>query len=132
MAAGKVEFQPFKITKQVDKASPDFFMTCCQGGHYEKCSLFIRKSGGAAGRSGVIYLKFDFLMVFVTEIGWSHDDTAPKEEITFDYGAVRVSYSRQLKSGQLEQAIDASFDATGKQYASWSKLLNSKEFEVPA
>ncbi len=71
-------------------------------------------------------------MVFVTEIAWSHDDTAPKEDITFDYGAMRVTYSPQQRSGAPKAAIttDAS-NPGGSKTVSWSKLLNSDEFEVP-
>ena len=132
IGAGKVEFQPFKITKQVDTASPFFFQTCAQGGHYEQCSLFVRKGGGTANRSGIIYLRFDFKMVFVTQIGWSHDDTAPKEEVTFDYGALRVTYTPQTKTGAPEHPIskEPKGDPGGVNPQSWSKLLNSTEFEV--
>jgi type VI secretion system secreted protein Hcp len=132
IGAGKVEFQPFKITKQVDTASPFFFQTCAQGGHYEQCSLFVRKGGGTANRTGIIYLRFDFKMVFVTQIGWSHDDTAPKEEVTFEYGALRVTYTPQEKTGAPRRAISKqpSGDPGGVNPQAWSKLLNSTEFEV--
>jgi type VI secretion system secreted protein Hcp len=132
IGAGKVEFQPFKITKQVDTASPFFFQTCAQGGHYEQCSLFVRKGGGTANRTGIIYLRFDFKMVFVTQIGWSHDDTAPKEEVTFEYGALRVTYTPQEKTGAPRKAIskEPKGDPGGVNPQSWSKLLNSTEFEV--
>lgn len=132
IGAGKVEFQPFKITKQVDTASPFFFQTCAQGGHYEQCSLFVRKGGGTKDRTGIIYLRFDFKMVFVTQIGWSHDDTAPKEEVTFEYGALRVTYTPQLKTGAAKSPIrkEPSGDPGGVNPQAWSKLLNSTEFDV--
>lgn len=133
IGTGKVEFQPFKITKQVDSASPFFYQTLAQGGHYEQCSLFVRKGGGAANRSGIIYLRFDFKMVFVTQIAWSHDDTAPKEEVTFDYGALRVAYTAQNKDGTAEHPIDhkkADADGSGGMGQSWSKMLNNNRFAV--
>jgi type VI secretion system secreted protein Hcp len=136
IGAGKVEFQPFKVTKQVDQSSPNFFQTCAQGGHYEECTLYIKKGGGSANASGTVYLRFDFKMVFVTEIGWSHDDTAPKEEITFDYGALQIAYTRQLASGapkkKIETADGSSKNPGGEACTAWSKLLNNKEFEVPS
>jgi type VI secretion system secreted protein Hcp len=132
IGAGKVEFQPFKITKQVDTASPFFFQTCAQGGHYEQCTLFVRKGGGTKDRSGIIYLRFDFKMVFVTQIGWSHDDTAPKEEVTFEYGALRVAYTPQDKTGAAKNPItkDPKGSPGGANPQAWSKLLNSTDFEV--
>jgi type VI secretion system secreted protein Hcp len=133
IGSGKVEFQPFKVTKQVDTASPFFFQTCAQGGHYDQCTLFVRKGGGLKDRSGVIYLRFDFKMVFVTQIAWSHDDTAPKEDVTFDYGALQVTYTPQKRTGEPEQAITTTADAKkagGKHNQAWSKLLNTTDFEV--
>src|SRR6185437_5022677 len=133
IGTGKVEFQPFKITKTVDLSSPFFYQTCAQGGHYEQCSLFVRKAGGAKGHSSIVYLRFDFKMVFVTQINWSHDDTAPKEEITFDYGALRVAYTPQTRKGEPVHPInfkEANADKSGGVAESWSKLLNLNEFRV--
>ncbi len=130
IASGKVEFQPFSVEKQIDQASPNFFLALAQGGHFEQCSLFIRKGGGTDQRSGSIYLRFDFKMVFVTDIKWSHDDTAPKEAIQFDYGALRVTYTSQRRSGQANQAISTAPDNPGGQATSqWSKMLNTSDFD---
>ena len=97
MGAGKVKFEQFAITKQIDKSSPLFFHTCCTGGHYDEVNLLIRKSGGAKDQSGDIYLQFNFKMVFVSNIAWTHADPAPTEAITFDYGALRIKYKPQAK-----------------------------------
>ena len=56
IGTGKVEFQPFKVSKQVDNASPAFFKTCAQGGHFPECTLYVRKGGGSHSSSGTIYL----------------------------------------------------------------------------
>jgi len=122
IGAGKVTFEQFVVSKQVDKSSPDFFLTCCTGGHYEDCILLIRKAGADAKTAGGIYLKFEFKMVFVANIAWSGDDSpAPKEEITFDYGALQVSYTPQEKTGGLVKApiIQA-----------WSRVLNNDTAEI--
>ncbi len=79
IGAGKVNFDPFKITKAIDKSSPHFFGTMCTGGHFEKATLMVRKSGAVADQSGGIYLQFDFLLVFVTNVSWSHSDPRPRK-----------------------------------------------------
>jgi type VI secretion system secreted protein Hcp len=120
MGAGKVTFDQFNVTKNIDKSSPYFFLTCCNGGHYKDVSLMIRKAGANEQTSGEIYLRFDFKMVFVSNIKWSHADPSPTEEITFDYGALQVSYSAQQPDGGLEAAITQA----------WSRVLNNNEFTV--
>jgi len=135
MGAGKVEFQPFKITKQCDQSSPYFFQTCAQGGHYKECTLYVRKGGGSANSTGTVYLRFDFKMVFVTEIGWSHDDTAPKEDVTFEYGALQMAYTKQLRTGapvkEIKVGDGTSTNPGGEKLVAWSKLYNNDKFEVP-
>jgi type VI secretion system secreted protein Hcp len=119
--AGKVNFNPFKITKVIDKSSPAFFKTCCVGGHFEKVTLYCRKSGVDKTKSGGIYLVFEFAMVFVSNISWSHSDPAPTEEIQFDYGAMRITYRVQTPKGALE---------TTPHEGSWSRVLNNGEFAL--
>jgi len=118
IGAGKVNFNPFKITKAIDQASPNFFGTLCTGGHYEDVVLYMRKSGTSPKKGGTpdqdCYLKYEFKMAFVTNISWSHNDPAPNEEITFEYGALQVSYKKQKKDGSL--------DAEKK--TAWSRVLN--------
>ena len=120
VGAGKVNFDPFKVTKAIDKSSPSFFGTMCQGGHFESAKLMVRKAGAVAGQSGGIYLQFDFLLVFVTNISWSHGDPAPTEEITFEYGALQVNYHEQAKQGQLQPV----------KQTKWSRVLNSDNFSL--
>jgi type VI secretion system secreted protein Hcp len=119
--AGKVTFDDFKITKQIDNSSPLFFGTCCTGGHYDDVSLKIRKSGAVKDKSGGIYLQFDFKLVFVTNITWSHNDPSPTEDITFAYGALQVQYWQQQKTGSL---------ATAPATTSWSRVLNNDAFAL--
>jgi type VI secretion system secreted protein Hcp len=121
IGAGKVTFEQFTVSKQIDHASPDFFATCCTGGHYKDVMLLIRKAGTDRSKSGGVYLRFDFKMVFVAKIDWSGDDSpSPKEEITFDYGALRLNYKPQTATGGL--------DAT--QSTAWSRVLNQAVLQV--
>src|SRR5437868_4000961 len=45
--AGKVNFDPFTVTKVIDSASAPLFQTCCSGGHYQEVILWLRKAGGS-------------------------------------------------------------------------------------
>jgi type VI secretion system Hcp family effector len=108
--AGKVTFNPFSITRKIDKASPKFFEMACSGTAFQLVTLAMRKSSGAgsagaANVSGVIYLRFDFKLVAVKTISWSHDDESPKETITFEYGGLMVGYAQQNADGSLKAPI---------------------------
>jgi len=123
--AGKVTFNPFSITRKIDKASPIFFQMACSGTPFQWVVLALRKSSGAPGGSttgtdapsGSIYLRFDFLLVAVKTISWSYDDESPKEEVTFEYGALQVRYSIQGADGIMASPIPGGWNrVTNTQY----------------
>jgi type VI secretion system secreted protein Hcp len=103
--AGKITFNPFSITRKIDKASPIFYEMACSGTAFQQVTLVLRKSSGAsagnADVSGVIYLRYDFKLVAVKTISWSHDDESPKEEVTFEYGGLQIRYCPQSPDGKL-------------------------------
>jgi type VI secretion system Hcp family effector len=103
--AGKITFNAFSITRKIDLASPTFFQMACSGQAFQQVGLAFRKSAGGSATSGQVYLRFDFKLVAVKTIGWSHDDESPKETVTFEYGGLQVRYAQQAASGQLNAAI---------------------------
>jgi type VI secretion system secreted protein Hcp len=118
LSAGKATFEPFKITKRVDKSSAKLFLACCQGTHFQKAKLYMRK---AAGKDALQYLKCDFNTVFVSNIETiagsdSAGDETPLESIEFVYGAVQLTYTPQKVDGTADAAIVVKYDmkaATG-------------------
>jgi type VI secretion system secreted protein Hcp len=100
--AGKVTFNPFSITRKIDKASPILFMMACSGTPFVDVRLGLRKSAGG-DQSGIINLVFCFKMVAVKTISWSYDDEAPKETCTFEYGGLQIFYMDQKPDGTLNK-----------------------------
>jgi type VI secretion system secreted protein Hcp len=98
--AGKITFNPFSITRKIDRASPVFFMMACSGTPFSDVRLGLRKSAGG-NQSGIIYLVFCFKLVAVKTISWSYDDEAPKETVTFEYGGFQIFYMDQAPAGNL-------------------------------
>jgi type VI secretion system Hcp family effector len=102
--AGKVTFNPFSITRKIDRASPVFYQMACSGTAFKWVTLALRKSSGG-NTSGEIYLRFDFKLVAVKTISWAHDDESPKETVTFEYGGLLIRYCMQNPGGDLAAAI---------------------------
>lgn len=98
--AGKITFNPFSITRKIDRASPILFEMACQGTAFKQVTLALRKSTGN-DTSGSIFLRFDFKLVAVKTISWSHDDESPKETVTFEYGGMLIRYCAQNPDGSL-------------------------------
>jgi len=137
--AGKVNFNPFKISRKTDRASPIFFMMCCAGQHFSQVSLCLRRAGGAAGTSGggsntanqtgatmssgQTFLRFDFALVAVKTISWagSNGDESPKEDIEFEYGALKVQYQQQdVTGGAMTGGVIA---------GQWNRVYNNNDYK---
>jgi len=120
--AGKASFEPFKVTKNIDRATPYLFQTCCLGGHYEELTLWVRKSGTDSSNKtgGDWYLQWQFKMAFVSNVSWSNGDPMPTEEVSFVYGAIRFTYKAQKSTGAL----------AGDPHSEWSQTLNASEYAV--
>jgi type VI secretion system secreted protein Hcp len=104
--AGKITFNPFSISRKIDKSSPIFFEMACSGTAFQNVFLCLRKGAGVdTGQSGQIFLRFDFKLVAVKTISWSHDDTSPKEEVTFEYGGLQIRYCAQNPDGSMGKVI---------------------------
>ena len=102
--AGKVTFNPYSITRKIDKQSPNLFAAACSGTPYQTVALGLRKSAGGKV-SGLMYLVFVFKLVAVKTISWAYDDESPKETVTFEYGGLQVHYSQQGADGKLQAPI---------------------------
>jgi type VI secretion system Hcp family effector len=118
--AGKVTFNPFSITRKVDKSSPVFFQNACSGKAFKSVFLGMRKSAGNDA-TGVFFLVFQFKLVAVKTVGWAHDDEAPKETVTFEYGGLLVKYGQQNSNGQIAGVIPGG----------WNRVKNKLEMSSP-
>jgi type VI secretion system secreted protein Hcp len=122
--AGKVTFNAFSITRKIDCASPIFFQMACAGKAFQTVGLGMRKSAGNAA-SGVMFLVFTFKLVAVKTVSWAHDDEAPKETVTFEYGGLHVQYAQQKPDGSLMAPIPGGWNRVKNIAAD-----NLKTFEI--
>jgi type VI secretion system secreted protein Hcp len=120
--AGKVTFNPFQITRKSDRISATLFQMCCGGQHFKQVALCLRRAGGDTSTSGTTFLRFDFGLVAVKTISWSGSDgdESPKEEVTFEYGALKVTYQQQDVTGA---------GTKGPVGGSWNRVTNTTDFD---
>jgi type VI secretion system secreted protein Hcp len=89
--SGKVAFQPFSITRQIDASSPQLFSDVASGKHLTEVDVVGVRQGpqGAATPFMTLALKD----VLVTSIDWSagNGGDQPKEELTLAFARVQVT-----------------------------------------
>src|SRR5690242_11081014 len=55
--AGKANFEPFHVKKNIDIATPFLFKTCCVGGHYQDVILAVRRAGAGKANFEPFHVK---------------------------------------------------------------------------
>jgi type VI secretion system secreted protein Hcp len=110
--AGKVSISSLSIQKAVDKATPDLFLHCCQGTHFDKAVLTVREAGGT---SPVDYVVMEFDQVFVDSVSWgaASGGDKPSESVSFSFGKIKFTYSMQDEKGKGSKAGEAGWDIGG-------------------
>jgi len=96
--AGKVQISSFQVEKKTDNSSPDLFLACCQGSHFDTATVLMRKAGGGQN----VYLQFDFKEVYVDTLQWNgatSTDDRPAETATFSFSQVKITYTPQSTAG---------------------------------
>lgn len=119
--AGKASFNPLTIKKKTDSASCGIFSNLCIGKHFEDMIIELRRSGGGA-TSGDVFLKWEFKLVMIEEISWSGSDgdDVCEENLTLQYGAMKVTYTQQKEDGKKGD------EKSGE----WSRVLNTANLAV--
>ncbi len=121
---GKVQFNDFTITKYVDIASPQLFLSLCSGDSIKDAQIVMRKATGGTGTSGQTgYLTYDFYLLFVTKIDTALEEEgeAPVETVTFAYGATQISYQQQKITGEMSGS---------PKIQAWSRITNQANTTV--
>jgi type VI secretion system secreted protein Hcp len=114
LSAGKVSLSGFNIMKKTEKSSPTLFAACCNGKHFDKATVTMRKAAGEAGQKP--FLIYTFTDVMVESIQWSGStggDDTPTESVSFAYAKVEIEYQQQdSKGGSVGKPVKASWDQT--------------------
>lgn len=106
--AGKVNVQDLSITKYVDKASTELFLSTCNGQHHDTVTLVVRK----AGTSPVEYIKITMNEVLITSLstGGSGGEDRLTENVSFNFAKVKFEYTPQKADGKADAALTQTWD----------------------
>lgn len=106
--AGKVNVQDMSITKYVDKATANIMQKCCDGKHYPKATLVVRK----AGEEALEYLTVDMEEVIITSVnqGGSGGQDRITENVSLNFAKYKMTYKPQGASGKAEGSVEQGWD----------------------
>jgi type VI secretion system secreted protein Hcp len=106
--AGKVNVQDLSFTKYIDKSSPDLMLATCNGKHFDKALLTVRK----AGESPLEYLLITMEEVLISSVstGGSGGEDRLTENVTLNFAKVKVQYKEQTPTGGVGDKPEMGWD----------------------
>jgi len=111
LGAGKVDISAVNFMKKTDKSTPKLFQACCDGQHFDKCSLTMRKAGGKQVEFFELALKKVYIESYQVSGSGGGDDT-PSESISMAFESLEVNYWPQDAAGGKGGLIAAGWDIT--------------------
>jgi type VI secretion system secreted protein Hcp len=107
--AGKVHFQDFHFTTQVNKASPELMLACATGKHIKKAQLFVRKQGENQQDYYILTLE-DFIISSYQSGGSVGSHNLPSDQFSLNFAKLKYEYKPQKADGTLDPAVTAGWD----------------------
>lgn len=106
--AGKVNVQDLSLTKYIDKSSTNLMLYCCNGKHVTKANLIVRK----AGETPLEYLRIEMEEILVSSLstGGSGGEDRLTENLSLNFGKVRVKYTPQKADGSGDKVMPMGWD----------------------
>jgi type VI secretion system secreted protein Hcp len=105
-AAGRADVQDFTIVKRLDKASPLLFAAACHGDHFTEAIFTARKVGEVAVEFYKITMS-DVLISSVRPGGSAGSETLPLEEVSLNFGALKIEFTPQDATGKPGTPVGA-------------------------
>jgi type VI secretion system secreted protein Hcp len=108
--SGKVNVSDITLTKYVDRSSPVILKYCCNGKHFSKATLTVRK----AGENAVEYFKINMEPVLISSIntGGSGGEDRLIENVGLNFGKFEVIYTPQKADGTADAEIPQKWNIT--------------------
>jgi type VI secretion system secreted protein Hcp len=95
--AGKCNVQDLSFTKYIDKGTPDLFLSACNGKHYAKATLCVRKQG--ENPLEYLIITMEDLIVTSVSTGGSGGEDRLTENVTLNFAKFKVDYTEQKATG---------------------------------
>ena len=106
--AGKVSMQDFHFVMRINKASPKLFLACANGEHIPDAMLTCRKAG--KDQQEFLKVKFSDLLISSYQLGGSHGEVVPTDQISFNFSKIEFDYKEQKADGTLGGSTPAGWD----------------------
>ena len=105
---GRSNIQDMHFTKVVDQASPNLFIACATGKHFDTATITVRR----AGETPQEYLTYELSEVFVSSISTSGHEGGgiAQESVSLNFSKIKMTYTPQNPDGSPGAANPKTYD----------------------
>jgi type VI secretion system secreted protein Hcp len=107
LGAGKVAFSEMHLTKQLDKSTPEIFLSLSKGDHIGTAIVTLRKAGG--GQEDYCVFTFTDLLVTSQQISGSQGAIF-MESLSLSFTEFKVKYGVQDAKGKITMGNEYGFN----------------------
>jgi type VI secretion system secreted protein Hcp len=97
------------VSKDMDTASPDMFMSTCVGAG-EKLEIHVTRAGSRQDKSEITYLTYVLENALLTSYSFNSSGTNPSETFTINFTKLTKSYTPQDAAAKGTGAVPVTFD----------------------
>lgn len=108
---GRCDHQDFSIVKELDKATADLNLVCCNGKHIKKITLELCRATGDKQP----YMKYELEDVVISSVSIGGGGGGiPTESVTFNYGKINWVYTEtDHQTGKKKGEVKKWWDLVG-------------------
>jgi type VI secretion system secreted protein Hcp len=110
----RANFSDFKVVKRIDKATPKLALVCADGTHIKEINIDLCRASG----DKIKYMEYKLSNCIVSSISTGGSSGGePSETLTFNYGKIEWTYTRQRRSdgcGAGNVAVDWNLQSNKK------------------
>jgi len=105
---GRSNVQDLHFTKVIDKSSPNLFIACCTGKHFDTATITVRR----AGENPQEYLTYDLTEVYVSSFNTSGHEGGElaQESGSLNFSKITMTYTPQNDDGTPGAANPKTYD----------------------
>jgi type VI secretion system secreted protein Hcp len=108
---GKVNFQDFSFSKQLDKASPKLMLACAIGTHIASAVLTLRKAGGGQQDYTIVTFKGPIVVSKYEPTGNPANlESLPGEQVALHFTEITFEYKEQKPDGSLGGSVKTGYN----------------------
>ncbi len=114
--AGRITFNPFRITKFIDGTSPILFQNSASGTPFKTAEVFF------VNEKNVLQVRQTYKLVAVKTISWSATagENGIIETLTFEYGGLMITVFQQGTDGEKSNVL----------LAGWNRVRNTSDNDL--